>query len=56
MSKSKSYEPRNKSRQTPTLSEREAVEFGLPGVSVRKEKRQKNPRNFRFEEDDDDLA
>lgn len=53
MSKSKSYEPRNKSKQNPTQYEREAVEYGLPGVKVRKEKRQKNPRNTFYEEDDE---
>jgi hypothetical protein len=54
MSKSKAYEPRNKSKQNPTQYEREAVEYGLPGVKVRKEKRQKNPRNFSYEEDPDE--
>ena len=53
MSKSKNYEPKNRSKQRPTSSELEAVAYGYPGVKVRKEKRQKNPRNFHFEEDDE---
>lgn len=52
MSKSKNYEPRNKSKQNPTIAEREAVEYGFSGVKVRKQKRQKNPRNFSYDEDD----
>jgi len=52
MSKSKSYEPKNRSKQQLTQAEREAVEYGLSGVKVRKQKRQKNPRNFSYDEDD----
>lgn len=53
MSKSRNYEPRNKSKQNPTQYEREAVEFGFPGVKVRKQKRHKNPNNTFYEEDDE---